>query len=63
MTPTEVAKYASTSSYALSEVQLEDMLEEIRIRGTETATLYRIQIITDIETLAKSLRETYLKSI
>ena len=63
ITPTQVAEYANRDSLALGMVANSDLLEELRVRGTEANTLSRMYIIQKLEDLASELKKTYLRSV
>ncbi len=62
ITPEQVADYARNDSLALKEVDLKDLIEEIRIRGTESNTLFRCKVITIVKKLATTLDESLRRS-
>ena len=62
LTPEQVAEYARKDSHALKEVDLKDLVEEIRIRGTETNTLFRCKVITVVKKLAEDLDHALMRS-
>jgi len=63
MNPDNVAFYAAKDSRALSKVNTDDLLEELTIRGTEYATLPKVELIAKLQTLAKELQDVYEESI
>ena len=63
ITPEQVANYAKQDSRALKEVALEDILEEIRIRATESNTLTRLDVISATHKLLNTMQEVYENSI
>jgi len=63
ITPTQVAEYANRDSLALGMVANSDLLEELRVRGTEANTLSRMYIIQKLKDLASELKKTYLRSV
>jgi hypothetical protein len=63
MTPNDVAEYAKKDSMALKEVVLEDMLEEIFIRGGESCTLARLEVIRKTKELADNMQTQFDNSI
>ena len=62
LTPKQVAEYARKDSLALKKVDLKDLIEEIRIRGTESNTLSRCDVITIVKKLAENLDEGLVRS-
>lgn len=63
MTPEKVKEYADKDSMALKDVVLEDMLEEIYIRGGESSTLDRLEVIRKTKELADNMQTAYTNSI
>jgi hypothetical protein len=63
ITPEQVAEYANKDSLALKEVALADLLEELRIRGTEACKLHRTHVIKRLQSLTDDLEKAYDNSI
>ena len=63
MTPEKVAEYADKDSMALKDVKLEDMLEEIYIRGGESNTLTRLEVIRKTRELVDNMQTHFNNSI
>ena len=54
MTPDEVATYADKDSMALSKVAHKDIIDEILVRATESCTLAKLDILSDLQAVIKA---------
>ena len=61
--PKAVAEYAQNDSLALKDVDLNDIVDELMIRGTEANKLYRMKVIRTLEELSRTLRQVYVNSL
>jgi hypothetical protein len=63
LTPKDVKEYADKDSRALMEVELDDILYELKIRATESRTMTKMYVIEQMRKVADEAMEIYQKSI